>query len=44
MTNGIQGERDKANRVHANGEQWKSIKRAANVEDIVPRKNVKLHR
>lgn len=32
---------DKANRVYANGEQRKSIKRAANVEDIVPRKYVK---
>lgn len=44
MTNGIKGEGDKANVAHANGEYGKSVKRAANFEDAVPRKMAKIQR
>lgn len=43
-TNGIQREGDKANVAHANGEHRKSVKRAANCEDTIPRKFAKVQR
>ena len=44
VTNGIQREGDKANVAHANGEHRKSVKRAASLDDTVPRKLAKIQR